>query len=102
MCDTQKKIMSVAVALLLAFVLGSCRGDAQAPISPAQSPPASDTSPLLPEAWVKAAGGNVNEINTKINEDGEALVHLAAKEGRVDVLILVEGTRCGCQRQKKV
>jgi len=56
-------------ALLLAFVLGSCQK--------------SDT----PEAsWVKAKGGNVNDVNATINDNGETLVHLAVWEGRMDLL----------------
>ena len=39
-----------------------------------------------PEAWMKTKGGNINEINAKIGEFGETLMHHAAKEGRVDVL----------------
>jgi len=47
---------------------------------------ASNTSDTLVEAWVKAKGGDVNNIHAKINKDGEVLMHLAAREGRIDVL----------------
>lgn len=39
-----------------------------------------------PEVWVVTKGGNVNNVNARISRDGDTLMHLAAKEGRVDVL----------------
>jgi len=78
MLTTQKKIRSATIVLLLAFALGACQ----------TTDPANLRSGILdPVAlWVWEKGGNVNKINAKINDDGETLIHLAAKEGRVDVL----------------
>jgi len=52
-----------------------------------EKPPATkEPSDALVEAWVKEKGGNVNNVNAAINDAGTALIHLAAHDGRVDVL----------------
>ena len=43
-------------------------------------------SPRDPEKWVVAMGGDAKYVNEKVGENGDTLVHLAAREGRVDML----------------
>ena len=69
MINTPQKITGTLLLAALLFCWGGCAGA------------------LSPEAWAKTKGGNLNDLNATINQDDETLAHLAAREGRVDVLI---------------
>ncbi|MCL2646664.1 MAG: ankyrin repeat domain-containing protein [Phycisphaerales bacterium] len=74
---TRMAFLACTVSLcVLAMVLAICHA-ADGP-SPA----------LTPEAWVQEKGGDkISEVNAKIGDRGETLMHMAAAEGRMDVLV---------------
>jgi len=84
---TRTAFLTCTVTLcVFAMVLATCHV-AEKP-SPTLTPP--PHPPLTPEAWLKANGENIKDIHTSIDKEGGTLMHLAAKEGRVDVLVMLK------------